>query len=103
MIMKKTMHEKLNDQITLLGNIVRKGVPHASRNKERRIRKVLTQMALLQDGPPTAWDVFFTFRRFLSHGAMVALRKISFWENTSTKKGGFHGQTEKTETGNRQA
>ncbi len=59
------IHDKLNHSVETLKSIVRKGVPFAKRDKDRRIRAVLRDMELKQVEPPKFKDVWFYFKSWL--------------------------------------
>lgn len=58
-------HNRINDGIRLMLDILGKGQPFASRNKERRIRLVLWGMIKQQNKPILFKEVWFYFWRWL--------------------------------------
>lgn len=59
-------HNKLNNYILEMEQVVAKGQPFAKRNKERRVRQVLRQMRVEQDSQISFSDVIFYFFMWLS-------------------------------------
>jgi hypothetical protein len=63
----KLIHNDINTSISEMENIVRKGVPFAKRNKDRRIRKVLRDMRSRQTVPPQFKDIRFYFKIWITN------------------------------------
>jgi len=59
------IHNRINDLILNMENIVAKGVPFAKRNKDRRIRATLKDMRIVQSKPPLFKDFWFYFKQRL--------------------------------------
>ena len=58
-------HNEINNLISKMEQILLKGQPFAKRNKERRIRKILVDMRLSQNGSLTIKDVWFYFKKWM--------------------------------------
>ena len=60
------IHKRLNNLVGDMEQVVRKGVPFAKRNKDRRVRAILRSMRAKQAEPPKFADVWFYFRSWLT-------------------------------------
>ena len=70
-------HNKLNELVGTMEQVVSKGVPFAKRNKDRRIRATLRAMRREQETPLQFKDIWFCFKQWLTNRLSKAKRSFT--------------------------